>query len=72
MDAPDTPQARMWVAACSHRLQRQWRTVDPEQLEELAVALWQDAGLRRLEPEQAAVQWLLKGMPNVERASHVR
>jgi hypothetical protein len=32
--------------------------VDPEQLEEVAGELWSDAGLRELEPVQAAQKWL--------------
>lgn len=47
-----------WIAACAHRLQRQWRTVDPEQLEEVAGELWGDEGLRELELVQAAQEWL--------------
>jgi hypothetical protein len=47
-----------WIAACAHRLQRQWRTVDPEQLEEVAAELWRDARLREMAPADAAVAWL--------------
>jgi hypothetical protein len=37
--------ATLWIAACAHRLQQQWRTVDPVQLEEVAGDLWQNAEL---------------------------
>ena len=40
----------------SHRLQRQWRTVDPEQIKEVAASLWMDKHLRALKPHQAPVQ----------------
>ncbi len=48
----------IWIAACAHELQRRWRTVDPEQLEELANDLWQVEALRQLAPAQAATEWL--------------
>ena len=53
-NVPDT----VWIAACAHRLQRQWRTVDPEQLEEVARDLARDPRLRAMEPDLAAVDWL--------------
>ncbi|RZI69715.1 MAG: hypothetical protein EOP80_17695 [Variovorax sp.] len=48
----------IWIAACAHRLQRHWRTVDPELLEEVAGDLWTDRALRELPPHEAAVAWL--------------
>lgn len=54
----DPISAQTWIAACAHQLQRQWRTVDPEQLEEVAADLWKDDRLRGLPPAQAAVEWL--------------
>jgi len=51
---PDT----VWIAACAHRLQRQWHTVDPEQLEEVARDLARDPRLRAMAPDLAAVDWL--------------
>ena len=48
----------VWIDACAHRLQRQWRTVDPAQLEEVAAGLWADERLRAMAPAQAAVDWL--------------
>lgn len=53
-NVPDT----VWIAACAHRLQRQWHTVDPEQLEEVARDLARDPRLRAMEPDLAAVDWL--------------
>ena len=49
---------RTWVAACSHRLQRQWPTVDPRHIEAVAAELWSDDRLRTLEPTDAAAEWL--------------
>ena len=46
--------AEIWIAACAHALQRHWRTVDPEQLEELARDLWRDERLRGMSPNEAA------------------
>ena len=48
----------IWIAACAHELQRRWRTVDPEQLAEVAGDLWRDSTLRELPPAQAATEWL--------------
>ena len=51
-------EREIWIARCAHRLQRHWRTVDPEQLDEVAADLWKDERLRELPPEAAAVAWL--------------
>ena len=64
MDGMTTP-ARVWIAACSHRLQRQWRTVDPVTLEDVASELWADERLRALDPVEAAAAWLRQGLPHV-------
>jgi len=55
--------AREWIARCSARLQQQWRTVDPDQLDDLANDLWADEKLRRMPAELAAVEWLSQGIP---------
>lgn len=47
-----------WIARCALRLGERWRTVDPVLLEEVAVGIWQDEGLRVLSPEDAASRWL--------------
>jgi hypothetical protein len=47
-----------WIAVCAHRLQRQWRTVDPDLLEEVAGDLWRDERLRTMAPDAAAIAWL--------------
>jgi hypothetical protein len=53
----DTPND-LWIAACAHRLQQRWRTVDPLDLKEVAAQLWRDELLRAMPPDAAAVAWL--------------
>jgi hypothetical protein len=48
----------LWIAACAHRLQQQWHTVDPLELEDVARDLWRDERLRSMPPDLAAVEWL--------------
>ena len=50
--------AEIWIAACAHRLQQRWRTLDPDVLEEVAADLSHDAHLRAMSPTQAAAEWL--------------
>ncbi|WP_371437576.1 hypothetical protein [Polaromonas sp.] len=50
--------ADIWIAACAHRLQQRWRTVDPLQLEEVADELLHDARLGCMAPADAADVWL--------------
>jgi hypothetical protein len=50
--------ASLWIAACAHRLQQQWHTVDPLELEDVARDLWRDERLRAMQPDEAAVDWL--------------
>jgi len=50
--------ATLWIAACAHRLQQQWHTVDPLELEDVARDLWRDERLRAMAPDEAAVDWL--------------
>ena len=54
----DSLPANIWIAACAHQLQQQWRTVDPTQLEDLAGDLWRDERLREMGPYEAARVWL--------------
>lgn len=54
----DTLLPTQWIAQCADRLHQRWRTVEPAQLEELAVDLWKDAQLRAMPPEEAAAVWL--------------
>ncbi len=54
----DNMPANLWIAACAHRLQQQWHTVDPRDLEEVAHDLWRDERLRAMAPDEAAVDWL--------------
>ena len=50
--------ANLWIAACAHRLQQQWHSVDPLDLEDVAHDLWRDERLRAMPPDEAAVDWL--------------
>jgi hypothetical protein len=54
----DSVAADIWIAACAHELHRRWRTVDPDQLDEVAADLWADERLRAMSPVRAAVIWL--------------
>lgn len=54
----DETPSDLWIAACAHRLQQRWRTVDPLELEEVAAELWRDERLRAMAPGDAAVAWL--------------
>lgn len=54
----DTLLPTQWIAQCADRLHQHWRTVEPAQLEELAVDLWKDVQLRAMPPEEAAAVWL--------------
>lgn len=47
-----------WIQQCAQKLQERWQTVDPEQLEEVAVDIWTDDTLRHLTPAEAAEAWL--------------
>lgn len=53
-DIPPT----QWVTQCAERLHERWQTVEPAQLEEVAMELWHDARLRSLPPAEAASLWL--------------
>ncbi len=52
----------------THRLQQQWHTVDPLELEDAARDLWRDERLRSMPPKAAAVEWL---KPITERPGSV-
>jgi hypothetical protein len=54
---PNTP-ASDWLDVMSARLQRQWPTIDPARLDDLAFDLWRDETLRAMGPEQATEEWL--------------
>lgn len=58
MKAMDNTPAHLWIAACAHRLQQQWHTIDPLELEDVARDLWRDERLRAMPPDEAAVDWL--------------
>ena len=57
MDSDEIP-TDIWIHYCAKRLKQHWRTVDPEQLEELAADLAGDANLRALSPIAAAALFL--------------
>ena len=48
----------LWIGACAHQLQRHWRTVDPDELAQVALTLAHDPTLRRLSPQAAVSEWL--------------
>ena len=48
----------IWIYYCAQQLKRHWRTVDPDQLEELAADLAREPHLRALSPQAAAALWL--------------
>ena len=48
----------MWIYYCARQLKMHWRTVDPDQLEELANDLAQEPNLRQLSPQAAAAKWM--------------
>ena len=54
---PALPQ-NIWIAACAHELAKRWRTVDPRELETVALELAHDRDLRAMQPAEAAAEWL--------------
>lgn len=48
-----------WIHQCAERLHERWHTVEPAQLEEVAMDLWRDEGLRKMHPKDAASSWLV-------------
>lgn len=54
----DNTPSELWIAACAHRLQQRWRTVDPSELELVAAELWHDERLRAMPPADAVSDWL--------------
>jgi hypothetical protein len=47
-----------WIAKCAERLHDRWHTVEPAQLEEVAVDIWKNDQLRSMGPVDAAAFWL--------------
>lgn len=43
-----------WIAKCAERLHDRWHTVEPAQLEEVAVDIWKNDYLRSMGPVEAA------------------
>jgi hypothetical protein len=56
-----------WLARCAWRLREHWPHADPTSLEEAAAELWHDESLRTLAPADAAITWLRRGIPRVDR-----
>ncbi len=65
MDEIPTSQ---WVTRCAERLHERWQTVEPAQLEEVAMELWRDSRFRSLPPAEAATLWLHPVGSRYERA----
>ena len=53
-----------WLARCAVRLHAQWPRIGREQRDELARELWLEPRWRQLDPEVAAREWLLQGIPS--------
>lgn len=47
-----------WITKCAERLHDRWHTVEPAQLEEVAVDIWKNDYLRSMGPAEAAAFWL--------------
>lgn len=54
--------ALTWQARCAARLRVQWPRLQAVETGEAAAELWADEHLRKMEPEQAAVEWLRRGV----------
>ena len=54
--------ALAWQARCAARLRVQWPRLQAKDTDEAAAELWNDDQLREMEPEQAAVEWLRRGV----------
>lgn len=54
----DKQDDEVWIAACAHRLQQRWRTVEPSELAATARQIAHDAELRAMAPRSAAARWL--------------
>lgn len=52
-----------WIIKCAERLHDRWHTVEPAQLEEVAVDIWKNDHLRSMGPEAAAAFWLTPVSP---------
>ncbi|RZI97093.1 MAG: hypothetical protein EOP78_02190 [Variovorax sp.] len=54
----ETLPSEVWIAACAHRLHRQWHSVDPDDLEQMASMLLRDSHFAAMAPDEAAAEWL--------------
>jgi uncharacterized protein HemY len=55
--------ANEWMARFSARLDAQWPRLPREQRDELAAEVHHEPRWQRLDPENAAVEWLGQGIP---------
>ncbi|KTT23225.1 hypothetical protein [Pseudacidovorax intermedius] len=54
----DKRDDEIWIAACAHRLQQHWRTVESSELAATARQIADDPELRAMAPSTAAARWL--------------
>jgi len=54
----ETLTPTQWISQCAARLHERWPTVGREQLEEVAIGIWQDGNFRQKPPIEAATTWL--------------
>lgn len=54
----ETLTPTQWISQCAERLHERWPTVGTEQLEEVAIVIWQKGYLRGMPPIEAAATWL--------------
>lgn len=76
----DAPNGGAWIAKAArgrrqHALHRQWRTVDPDQLDDAAAELCLDERLRAMPPVKAVSEWLkplssLKSLADMRVGAH--
>jgi hypothetical protein len=60
-------KVKEWAQQCAERLHEQWPTVGMDDLENLAEALQREDRWRDLPPREAALEWLVQGIPVVRR-----
>jgi hypothetical protein len=70
-------QQQEWIVRCAYRLRQRWRTIDAQSLEHVAKELLRDESLRKLDPEEAAREWLAEvhapsSRTRGEMSTHIR
>ncbi len=61
--------AEQWAFQFAQQLHEQWPRVDDADLENLAESLWREARWQRMEPTQAALEWLRQANPGAGSAA---